>query len=342
MSRPPAPQAPEPDPAPGPPPGPDRTTHPPVGRPVIIDTDPGTDDAVALFLALAAPGLDVQAITVVGGNVGLARTVPNARAIRGLAGADVPVFAGADRPLLGAFGDAVRVHGADGLAGVALPDGAPAAAGVAADMLRERIRRAPAPLTLVGIGPATNLALALATEPALVARIAEIVLMAGTSGAGNVGALTEFNAASDPEALAIVLGCGAPVTLAPLDLTGQVRVTQARLAALRAAGRAAGRGACLRAACDIMDGVPRRRPEGEPLHDPCAIAWLIAPHLFTARSRPVTVDLDAGPARGRTVFGPPGEPGGGGASGDGRVRVLETADADGVFALLATHLARLP
>ncbi|WP_048861413.1 nucleoside hydrolase, partial [Acidisphaera rubrifaciens] len=100
---------------------------------------------------------------------------------------------------------------------------------------------------------------------------------------------------------------------------------------------AAGGGTCLRAACDILDGLPRGRPEGEPLHDPCAVAWLIAPHLFTARTRPVTVVLEAGPARGRTVFGPPEAPGGG-----GRVRVLETADADGVFALLATHLARLP
>lgn len=326
MSLPPVPQAPEPDPALVQ----DGCARPRAGRPVVIDTDPGTDDAVALFLALAAPALDVQAITAVGGNVGLARTVPNACALRGLAGSEVPVYAGADRPLLGTFGDAVRVHGLDGLAGVALPEGAPPAAGVAADLLRARIRLAPAPLTLVGIGPATNLALALATEPALATRIAEIVLMAGTSGAGNVGALTEFNAASDPEALAIVLGCGAPVTLVPLDLTGQVRVTPARIATLRAAGG----GACLRAACDILDGLPRRRAEGEPLHDPCAVAWLIAPHLFTARVRPVTVTLEAGPARGRTLIGAPG--------GDGRVRVLETADADGIFALLATHLARLP
>ncbi|MDR3415794.1 MAG: nucleoside hydrolase, partial [Nevskia sp.] len=181
----------------------------------MIDTDPGTDDAIALWLALASPELDVRLVSVVGGNAGLARTLPNARAIVGLTGRDVPVVAGADRPLVGAFVSEPRVHGADGLGGVILPEGPPAMPGVAADAIRAALRAAPAEgLTLVGIGPATNLALALATEPALSSRVREIVLMAGAVGEGNITPAAEFNAWSDPEALAVLLAAGRPVTLA--------------------------------------------------------------------------------------------------------------------------------
>ncbi|MBR0660455.1 nucleoside hydrolase [Neoroseomonas oryzicola] len=303
-------------------------------RVCLIDTDPGTDDAVALWLALAAPALDLRLVTVAGGNVGLGHTLRNARAIVGLTGRDVPVVAGAEGPLLGAFRSETQVHGADGLAGVALPEGPPAAPGIAADAIRALLR-AEARVTLIGIGPATNLALALATEPALAAKVEEIVLMTGAWAEGNITPSAEFNAWSDPESLAMLLDSGRPVTLATLELTGQALVTPDRIAALRAAGG----GRCLDAAARIMGGVPPSRRfghRGHPLHDPCAVAWLLAPHLFTTREVHVHVEC-AGVARGRTVVDRWDR------SGQApNARLLETLDADGFFALLTERLAALP
>jgi inosine-uridine nucleoside N-ribohydrolase len=300
----------------------------------LIDTDPGTDDAVALWLALASPELDLRLVTVAGGNVGLAHTVRNARAIVGLAGREVPVVVGAEGPLLGAFTSETRVHGADGLAGVALPEGPPAAPGVAADAIRGLLRTEDR-VTLVGIGPATNLALALATEPSLASKVEEIVLMTGAWAEGNVTPSAEFNAWSDPESLAMLIESGRPVTLATLELTAQALVTPERVAALRAGGG----GRCLDEAARIMGGVPPSRRfghRGHPLHDPCAVAWLLAPHLFTTRAVHVHVEC-AGVARGRTVvdrWERSGQP--------PNARLLDTLDADGFFALLGERLARLP
>jgi purine nucleosidase len=303
-------------------------------RVCLIDTDPGTDDAVALWLALASPEIDLRLVTVAGGNVGIDHTLRNARGIVGLSGRDVPVVAGAEGPLLGAFTSETRVHGTDGLAGVALPDGPPAAPGIAADAIRALLR-AEARVTLIGIGPATNLALALATEPALAAKVEEIVLMTGAWAEGNITPSAEFNAWSDPESLAMLLDCGRPVTLATLELTGQALVTPDRIAALRAAGG----GRCLDAAARIMGGVPPSRRfghRGHPLHDPCAIAWLLAPGLFTTREVHVHVEC-AGVARGRTVVDRWER------SGQApNARLLETLDADGFFALLTERIAALP
>ena len=303
-------------------------------RVCVIDTDPGTDDAVALWLALAAPALDVRLVTVAGGNVGLDHTLRNARAIVGLSGRAVPVVAGAEGPLLGAFTSETRVHGADGLAGVALPEGPPAAPGIAADAIRALLR-AEDRVTLIGIGPATNLALALATEPALAARVEEVVLMTGAWAEGNITPSAEFNAWSDPESLAVLLACGRPVTLATLELTAQALVTPARIAALRARGG----GACLDAAARIMAGVPASRRfghRGHTLHDPCAVAWLLAPQLFTLREVHVQVEC-AGVARGRTVVDRWERSG-----LRPNARLLETLDAEGFFTLVGESLARLP
>jgi purine nucleosidase len=304
--------------------------------PIIIDCDPGTDDALALLLALASPELDVRAVTVVGGNVGLDRTVANASALVALAGAAVAVHPGADRPLLGSFVTEPRVHGADGLGGVVLPAGPPAAAEHAADAIRRHLRGAGAPVTLVGLGPATNLALALMTEPALAAKVGQIVLMSGAWGEGNATPAAEFNAGNDPEALAVLLGCGRPVVLVGLELTAQALATPARLAELRAAGS----GRALGFACEIQGRVPMSRRlggAGAALHDPCAVAWLLRPDLFTARACPVTVDLTHGPSRGRTVIDRWGRTG-----APATALVAETLDADGFFALLGERLARLP
>lgn len=304
--------------------------------PIILDCDPGTDDAFALLLALASPELEVLAVTVAGGNVGLARTLPNALALVALAGADVPVHAGADRPLLGAFVNETRVHGIDGLGGIALPAGATAAPGVAADAIRRILRDATIPVTLVGIAPATNLALALMTEPSLAAKVGQIVLMTGAWAEGNATPAAEFNAINDPEALAVLLACGRPVVLATLELTAQALCTPEHLATYRAAGS----GRCMGALCDIQATVPlgpRFGGAGAALHDPCTIAWLIRPDLFTARDCAVVVDLGPGPSRGRTVIDRWGRTG-----APHNATVLQTIDADGFFALLGERLARLP
>lgn len=304
--------------------------------PLVIDTDPGTDDAIALFLAFGSTALDVRLVSVAGGNVGLAHTLANARALVGLAGAAVPVVAGAERGLLGGFTSETAVHGDNGMGGIVLPEGKLATPGVAADAIRAALRAAPPEgLTLVGIGPATNLALALASEPALLERVAEIVLMTGAWGEGNITPSAEFNAWSDPEALQMLLGCGRPVTLATLELTAQALCTPARIAAL-----AAGEGACRRAACAIMAAVPPSRRLGglgHPQHDACAIAWLLAPELFTSRMVHAEVELAPGPSRGRTVIDRWGR-----LRRPANVRLLETLDADGFFALLERSLAGLP
>jgi inosine-uridine nucleoside N-ribohydrolase len=302
--------------------------------PVILDCDPGTDDALAIFLALASPELDVLAVTVAGGNVGLEHTLRNACALVALAGGGVPVYAGADRPLLGAFVSETGVHGENGIGGVALPNGVAPTPGLACDVIRRVLRGSAEPVTLIGIGPATNLALALTTEPALAANVARIVLMSGAWAEGNVTPAAEFNAWSDPEALAILLKAGRPVVFATLELTAQALVTPDRIAAWRALGS----GRCLRAACDIQATVPPSvRLAGAPLHDPCAVAWLIRPDLFSTRPCSVRVDLGPGPSRGRTLidrWGRTGDP--------LNAMVLETIDAPAFFDLLGQRLAQLP
>jgi inosine-uridine nucleoside N-ribohydrolase len=301
----------------------------------MLDCDPGTDDALAIFLALASPELDVLAVTVAGGNVGLEHTLRNACALVALAGGRVPaVYAGADRPLLGAFVSETKVHGENGIGGIVLPNGVAPASGLASDVIRRVLREAAEPVTLIGIGPATNLALALTTEPALAANVARMVLMSGAWAEGNVTPAAEFNAWSDPEALAILLKAGRPVVFATLELTAQALVTPDRIAAWRALGS----GRCLRAACDIQATVPPSvRLAGAPLHDPCAVAWLIQPGLFATRPCSVRVDLGPGPGRGRTLidrWGRTGDP--------LNAMVLETIDAPAFFDLLGQRLAQLP
>lgn len=306
-------------------------------KPTIIDCDPGTDDAIALFLAAASPELDLRLVTVAGGNVGLARTSANARALVGLTGRAVPVVAGAERALLADFRAEPAVHGQDGLGGAVLPEGPPLAPGLAADAIRAVLRAAaPGSVTVIGLGPVTNLALAFATEPALADRVAEIVLMSGAWSEGNFTPAAEFNAWNDPEALAVLLKLGRPLAIATLDLTAQAFVTPALLA--RMAARPGG--ACWRAALDILGRVPLSRRLGGggfPLHDPCAVAWAVAPALFGARPAFAEMDLAPGPSRGRTVidrWGRLGRP--------PNLTLPETLDAPGFFDLLAERIAALP
>jgi purine nucleosidase len=302
-------------------------------RRIVVDTDPGLDDAVALWLALGSAELETVAVLAGAGNVGLDRTLVNACSIVTMSGRDVPVHAGADRPLVGDRLDAVRVHGADGLGAVRLPPGRAPAPGLAADVLR-RLLRSGEVTTLVGIGPVTNLALALATEPAIARHVDEIVLMAGADGRGNQTPHAEFNASADPEALAIVLGAGPMVTFATLDLTAQALMTGQRLLGMEQLSS----GACLRAAVALLRAIPaqaRYADGGRPVHDACAVAWLIAPGLFTARDCHARVLLD-GEERGRTVFSAPGR------GRPANARLLERIDADGFARLLGERLAALP
>jgi purine nucleosidase len=306
-------------------------------RLTVIDCDPGTDDAIALWLALASPELDVRLVTVAGGNVGLASTTANARAIVGLSGRDIPVVAGAERSLMAPFRFETAVHGQDGLGGVTLPEGPPLAPGIAADAIRDLLRGAgPASVTVIGLGPVTNLALAFATEPALVDRVVEIVLMSGAWSEGNITPAAEFNAWNDPEALAILLGLGCPLTMATLDLTAQAFVTPEVVTALEARPG----GACWRAATAILRALPPSRRmgfRGFPLHDPCAVAWLLAPDLFGAREAQAEVDCGTGPGRGRTVIDRWQRLG-----RAPNLRLLETLDPPGFFELLAERIATLP
>ncbi|PWS34724.1 cysteine hydrolase [Falsiroseomonas bella] len=306
-------------------------------KPTIIDCDPGTDDAIALWLALASPELDVRLVTVAGGNVGLEATTANARAVIGLTGRAVPVVAGAERSLLADFRAEPAVHGTDGLGGVRLPDGPPLTPGIAADAIRDLLRAAaPDSVTVIGLGPVTNLALALATEPALAGRIAEIVLMTGAWSEGNITPAAEFNAWNDPEALAMLLNLGRPLAMATLDLTAQAFVTPDLVA--RMAERPGG--ACWQAALAILRALPASKRfghRGYPLHDPCAVAWAIAPALFGARHAHAEVDLGSGPSRGRTVvdrWNRLGRP--------ANHSLLETLDAPAFFDLLAARIAALP
>jgi purine nucleosidase len=305
--------------------------------PIVIDCDPGQDDAVALMLALASPELEVLGITTVGGNVPIAYTAANALRIVEFAGRrEVPVAAGCDRPLHRELITAAQIHGEFGLQGLDLPTPTTALAdghgvGLLIDMLRQR-----AGVTVCALGPLTNVATALAQEPDIRSRIERIVLMGGARQGGNVTPVAEYNIYADPEAAAAVFGSGVPITMLGLDVTHQALVTPARLAALRARGGRAGSAAA--ALCDFPH---RYRPErygepGLPLHDPCVIAYVLRPDLFGGKDCFVAVETHSTLTRGQTVidwWGRGGQP--------PNAHVVEAIDAAGFFELLVSRLARL-
>jgi purine nucleosidase len=311
-----------------------------VARKIIIDTDPGQDDAVAILLALAAgEALEVLGLTCVAGNVPLGLTARNARRICDLAGRrDVPVMAGCDRPMGRALVTAEHVHGEDGLRGVDLPaPNMPLDPRHAVDFVIETLREAaPGTVTLVALGPLTNLATAFRRAPDIVARVAEIVLMGGAHRAlGNVTPVAEFNIHVDPQAADIVLCAGAHVTIVPLDVTHKALVTPARNAAFAALRTRVGQ---VVAALTTPTGRESARHGGlgAPLHDPCTIGWLLAPDLFAAREVNVMVETGSELTMGMTVmdwWGVTGRP--------ANARVLHDIDADGFFDILTAGLARL-
>lgn len=275
-------------------------------RKIIIDCDPGIDDALALVYAHGHPGLELAGLTTVAGNVSLDKTTANALAIRDFLGVTgVPVVAGSPGPLLRSAIDARDVHGESGLGQVQLPD--PASGpdpGHAADFIIEQVRAAPGEITLIAVGPLTNIALAVRRYPALTTEVSDFVIMGGSAGRGNVTPAAEFNIAADPEAAAIVFGAGWTVTMVGLDVTLQARADTAVRARLGTLGRLAG---------DLMlpviagyraPGTPPgggQAPDGPAVHDVCAVAHVAEPGLLSFTPAQVQVETTGRLTAGMTV-----------------------------------------
>jgi len=268
--------------------------------PVILDCDPGHDDAVALLLALASPELELVGVTTVSGNQTVDKTTANALRVLEFADrGDIPVAAGAARPLVREQFAAAHVHGESGLDGPELPPPAGSVVGApAVEFIAEQIRARKGKLTLVPVGPLTNVALLLALAPD--ARPERIVLMGGSIGEGNITPAAEFNVWADPEAARRVFESGIDVTMVGLDVTHQALVTQAHTDALRGVGRVG------RMVAELLDFYSQfhrlRYPElaGSPMHDPVAVAHVARPGLMEVRPARISVDCGWGQGRGRT------------------------------------------
>ncbi len=305
-------------------------------RPVIIDCDPGVDDAIALMLALRSPELDIQAIVTVAGNVPLVLTQRNARQLCELMGRlDVPVYGGCPRPLVQPLVTAEAVHGSTGLNGITLPEPTlPLQANHGVSYLIEALRNASAPLTLATLGPLTNIAAAIIQCPQILDSVVEIVMMGGAIARGNITPVAEFNIYVDPHAARVVFEAGVPITMLSLDVTHQVLTTPERLAQLRALGTPLSQ-----VAADLLTpyGASDRTAlglTGAPLHDPCVIAYLLKPELFTTYNAEVLVETDSPLTLGQTVVNPRRAP-----SIQHPVQVADTVDAAGIYQLLQTRLA---
>lgn len=309
--------------------------------PVILDCDPGIDDCVALMVALASGGeLTVEAICTVAGNVEVDICTRNALGLLALTGhTDVPVHAGCARPMQIEPVFAGHIHGESGLGSVVFPEDRPEARPEpAVEFLVNRLSdTAQPPVTLVITGPSTNLATALERAPEITAGIERIVMMGGARReGGNITPSAEFNIYADPHAAQAVLHAGIPATLIGLDTTLQLRCTPDRMAALRAIGNAASH-----AAAEMIDHVNAVYGEiygtdGAALHDPCTIAWLLAPDLFSARPARIEVETSSPLTRGHTAVDlrpardtPP------------NADWVDGLDADAVFRLLLERIARL-
>lgn len=310
-------------------------------RKIIIDTDPGQDDAVAILLALASPeDIDVLGITCVAGNVPLDLTSKNARIICELAGkTDVPVYAGCDQPMGRTLVTAEHVHGETGLNGPVLPDPQmPLQDGHAVDFMIDTLRREDSKsVTLCPLGPLTNIARALQKAPDMADRVQEIVLMGGAYfEVGNITPTAEFNIYVDPEAADIVFRAGIPVTVMPLDVTHKALVTESRNDAFRKLGTPVG--AAVAEMTDFFERYDKAKygSAGAPLHDPCVIAFLIDPELFSGRHINVEIETTSELTLGMTVadwWGVTDRP--------KNALFIGDLDADGFFDLLTRRLARL-
>lgn len=306
-------------------------------RPIIIDTDPGQDDAIAILLAFASPELQVLGLTTVAGNVPLWRTTENTLKLVELAGRrEVPVFAGCPRPLLRDPVTAEHAHGETGLNGANLPDATtPTQSTHAVAWLIDTLTHASEPVTLCPLGPLTNIATALIQAPHIVSNIESIVAMAGAVRThGNVTPAAEFNVFADPHAADVVFSAGCPLTLMPLDVTHRALITQERLEAFKSLPSPVSEACHGMLSFYFRPNTTRFATPGSPLHDPCVIAYLLEPEIFEGKSVNVQVETSSPLTLGMTLAdwwgkSPP------------NAHVMQTLDADRFFALILERLATL-
>jgi len=304
---------------------------------LIIDCDPGVDDATGLLMAFAASNIDLLAITTVGGNVPAGQTARNACILRQIANReDVPVFAGADRPLVRDPAGAGEFHGEEGLGDMAPFDPAKGVeAEPAADAIIRLVMARPAgTVDLVMMGPMTNLALALRRQPQLAGHLKQVVAMGGArSEGGNITASAEFNIWADPDAAHEVMQSPVPVVMIGLDATHQVRATEERIRTIEAIDNASSQ----TVACMLRFSQRVERTivgwDAAPLHDPCTVAYVMAPELFRLRPAEIRIETQSDLTRGHTA-------------GEMRGDLLEAghlwavkADAEGIFDLIGETLA---
>lgn len=311
-----------------------------MARKIIIDTDPGQDDAVAILLALASPELEVVGITAVAGNVPLHLTEKNARKVCELAGKpDTKVYAGAVRPLVRPLVTAEYVHGKTGLDGPDLPEPTmPLQAQHGVDFIIETILSNPdGTITLCPLGPLTNIALALIRAPEIAPKICEIVLMGGGFfEGGNVTPAAEFNIYVDPHAAEVVLKSGIPIVMMPLDVTHKALTSRVRVEQFRAMKTPVGDATA--ALLDFFERFDEQKygTDGGPLHDPCVIAYLLKPELFKGRTCNVSVETNSELTMGMTVIDwwhvTGREP---------NATVMRDIDAEGFFQLLTERISRI-
>jgi purine nucleosidase len=311
-------------------------------RKVIIDCDPGQDDAVALFLAMASPEeLEILGITTVAGNVPLELTQRNARMMCDIAGRkELRVFAGCDRPMTLPPITAEYIHGDTGIDGVDVFDPeTPLQEQHAVDFIVETLLAADeSSVTLVPTGPMTNVATAIRREPAILGRVEQIVAMGGAMReGGNRSPSAEFNVLADPHAAEIVYNCGRPVTAMGLDVTHQVLSTRERVTRIRAVGNPVAEATAGMLSFFHRYDTKKYGSEGAPLHDPCTVAWLLRPELFRTKRCNVSVEKESQLTLGHTAVDfwqvtdrPP------------NVDWTYEVDAEGFYDLLVECLGRFP
>jgi purine nucleosidase len=311
-------------------------------RRIIIDTDPGQDDAVAILLALASPEeIDLLGIVAVAGNVPLAHTERNARRIVELAGRpEVPVYAGCVRPMVRSLRTAEHVHGRTGLDGADLPDPeVPLQTKHGVDFIIDTLRAAePGSVTLCTLGPLTDIGVALVKAPDIAQHVREIVMMGGAYfEVGNITPTAEFNIFVDPEAADVVMKSGIPIVMSPLDPTHRMLTTRERLDAFAALGNRSGRTVAGLLSFSERFDLAKYGSIGAPLHDPTVIAYLLKPDLFTGKTVNVSIETSSPLTLGMTVtdwWQITDRP--------RNVHYLRDGNAEGFYALLTERLGRLP
>jgi pyrimidine-specific ribonucleoside hydrolase len=278
-----------------------RKRKPEMPIPVIMDCDPGHDDAIALLLALASPELEVKAITIVGGNQTLEKTTLNALKILELAGANVPVAPGAAHPLVRRLETAPQVHGESGLDGPSFPVPQLKPSPLKAiDMMAKVIRDSEVPVTLIPTAPLSNVALFLSVYPELKSKIERIVMMGGAAVGGNWSPAAEFNILVDPEAARIVFTSGIPLVMCGLDVTHKAQIYPEEVEILRTQGNKVSR-----VVAELIDYFKGFHVQfgfrGSPLHDPVAVAYCLKPELFQSASYHVDIELGGDYSAGATI-----------------------------------------